>query len=215
MLLSRSQLHAHAFASTDATRPAIGGVHISPEGVATATDGHVMVRVWRKPDGATDADYPPPSPDWTAPVIPADGILIPSKAAADMLKAAPKQGRYAPPVLASVLVESVNGSVTLSATNLDTRPSVSARLADAGQYPIVENVIPPTEREGDTVIYVDAVKAAEFFATLVKIMGKDFGGGRPVRLSVPANARAAIRLDAETDETRVLALLMPVQPPQD
>ena len=45
MLLSRSQLQLHKFASTDATRPVLNHILFRPDGTAVATDGHRLCRV--------------------------------------------------------------------------------------------------------------------------------------------------------------------------
>src|SRR3989304_5617556 len=45
MLLSRQQLGALAFASTDPSRQALANLRIDPDGTVWATDGHTLARV--------------------------------------------------------------------------------------------------------------------------------------------------------------------------
>lgn len=56
MLLSKRQLLAHKFASTDETRPMLNGILIEPSGRVLASDGHAAVIV--PANEANAADFP-------------------------------------------------------------------------------------------------------------------------------------------------------------
>ena len=143
MLLSKRQLLAHKFASTDKFRPNLHGIQVEPSGRVLATDGHCAVIVPPCTDSA--ADFPTPTDGADPCYMPTTSFILPAAAAVDALKALPK-GRVTSmlPILANVAVTAVNGMVDMRTTDLDTVKNLSARPID-GTFPIIENVWPKGE----------------------------------------------------------------------
>jgi len=141
ILLHKAQLAAWRLASSEASRPQLNGIHLRPDGSTCATNGHALIIIG--PPEKTEA-YPAPD-GWQAPIIPTDGVIIPTETARQAEKNLPK-GRAASyhPFLASALVESLNGTVRLSSTDLDTRKVAEAKPLE-GPFPHVEQVIPKGE----------------------------------------------------------------------
>ena len=140
ILLGKNQLECLRVASEDSLRPQLNGIHVAADGSVTATSGHALLHV----SGVTDcADYPTP-PEYTEPDIGAEGVIIPRQLAVDIGKALPKGARTRArmPILCNALLESVNGSVNLSTTDMETRRMFSAPTP-AGPYPLWTQVKPP------------------------------------------------------------------------
>ncbi len=203
-LLNRAQLLAVKAASTEATRPQLNGLHIAPNGVTTASDGHCMIRV--TPAVLDTTDYPVAA-DWIAPTIPPEGMIVPTATALAALKAIPKARKYGGlEVLQNVLVASVNGHVELSTTDLDTTKREQGPLIDF-PYPDCDRVIP----HGEPVFSIgfDAVLLGDLLKTLASM--KLAGMRNPVNLHFYAPL-SACKITATTENgDSVVALAMPLR----
>jgi hypothetical protein len=212
VLIHKDALQVHAVASTDATRPNLNGVHIGPDGTLTATDGHRLIRC--RIEAGDEADYPCPSPDWAPPVIPAEGIILPTADARTAAKLPPKKSRIQL-LCDHVQLESCNGRIRLSATDLDTRNAIDSRPTE-GPYPNVEAVLPV----GDPVAVVcfNPILMAETLLAMVKCLGCGKDAAPQVRMEIHADkngAVRAIRIDAQKPGRKVMALVMPQTPLPD
>ena len=138
-------LAAAAFASTDACRPVLCGVHVAPDGTCTATDGHRLLSVPGLPDmAAMLADYPTPADDTQGDAIGEGGIIIPAPAAIAAAKAAPKKPRV--PCLGLVRLTVHGATVRLYSTNLDAASDARVTAIE-GPYPNFEQVFPKGEAD--------------------------------------------------------------------
>lgn len=207
MLLHRTHLGVAPVASTEAFRPQLNGVHVMQRDgntIATATDGHRMLRVTR-PVSADDVEnYPHPA----ASDVPAEGFTIPVKACADIAKAMPKKAHAH--LANKAMVESVNGNVNVVATDLATTNRVTARPIDA-VYPNVGQVIP----KGEPVfrIAVSASYLAEMAGAIAKLHAQDGDKNASQVVLSFYSPLMPMRLDATLDGGSVLGLLMPLRLP--
>ena len=153
MLLSRAQLMLHKFCSTDETRPNLQGIQFRANGVAAATDGHRLGRLASediarsrdKKSGFT-INYPYPK-EWGPVPIPKEGIVLPAKQIAEVLKALPKKVTPGTHHSAAdyALLEKIDGKIaTVSVTDGASTRRFEMEIIDQ-PFPDYEQVIPKAE----------------------------------------------------------------------
>lgn len=199
-------LAAAAFASKEPTRPMLNGVLVMADGSVTATDGHRLINVPGLPDMAAQlADYP--AARWAlGDGDEIKGIIVPTWAALEAAKAAPKRPRV--PLFGMVLVQRFGEWVHLRSTDLDRDSETRARLVE-GPYPNWEQVMPKAEPtlsigfDGDKL--ADAGKvAARLGSGVTRQIRWDFG-----------TPLGAARFSVEMEDGRVArGLLMPLRLPE-
>lgn len=142
-LVSPAALAAAArFTSDDPHRPALGNVHVSPDGSLRATDGHRAVRIAPTHSEGAALEYPDAG-------IPAGhhapdkaGILVPRESAAKFARTAKAMsGKSAHPVLRAVAVSTNAERASLSATNLDNTAREDFRILEE-RFPDLVQVWP-------------------------------------------------------------------------
>ena len=201
MLLSKRQLLAHKFCSTDETRPSLNGIQVEPTGRVLATDGHCAVIV---PPCDADSSQFPQKGEASPEYVPSASFILPTAAAVSALKSIPR-GRMIGtlPILAHVAVVNVNGTVDMQTTDLDTVNNLSARPID-GTFPILENVWP--KGEPTLTVHFDLDLIVQVCAALSEMA--------PDKNSAAATFRfhkADSAVEIERDGIR--ALIMPVSSP--
>lgn len=123
------------FASTDASRYVINGVHYNKaKGCVEATNGRILIRV---PVVESDGEFP--DVKTALPEEPVD-CIIPRDAYLKALRNIPKSNL---PILESVKLDA-NGKITLTTFDLDTEQAVTCKPVE-GTYPNVDQVIPTEE----------------------------------------------------------------------
>lgn len=145
MLLTRQQLAAHVFASTDASRVSLQYLRIDPpvEGVSTvwATDGHTLVRCKALAPPADEFPLIPTIPPSAA--SPTKTVLLPVQTA-KLVEAALRKQRKATrtlQILGYALLKQDGDMLYLAVTDLDNPQTWQVRLPDA-TFPNVEGVLP-------------------------------------------------------------------------
>jgi DNA polymerase III sliding clamp (beta) subunit (PCNA family) len=139
MLLTRQQLGALAFASTDQSRQALQCLRIDPDGTIWATDGHTLARV--KHQGPGEEEFP------VIPAIPADAVsppatvLLPATLAKAVLTALKKVKAGRLPILGHALLRQHGDTLYLAVTDLETPQVWQIKLPDA-TFPNCEQVLP-------------------------------------------------------------------------
>lgn len=144
MLLTRQQLAAHLFASTDAAR---GNQYLRVDppvaGVSTvwATDGHTLARCKALAPPADEFPLIPTIPP-TA-VSPTASVLLPVQTA-KLVEAALRKQRKATtrlPILSYAILKQDGDTLYLAVTDLENPQTWQVRLPDAA-FPKVEDVLP-------------------------------------------------------------------------
>jgi hypothetical protein len=184
MLLRHTALKTALLATTaDVTRYALNAVHVRPDGVVEATDGHILVR-------CTDtapmdpADFPT-VPSAASPLQPAEkGILISTDHVKKLLGTMPKRATI--PCLQTVNVGTIDAKPYAVATDLDT-PLVIAleRTNDGATFPTTDRVM---IKDGDRAV-IRVTLSAAMLQTLARI-GKEVGTSKTptVTLEIPTEA---------------------------
>jgi hypothetical protein len=204
MLIRKESFKVAAVASTDACRPQLNGVHVTPDGTCEATDGHCLVRV-HTPTRGDVTEYPCPFPGWTAPEVPAEGFILPTADAKAAAKLPPKKGQLVM-LTENVLLESLNGRAKLSATDLDRWTAVEPRPIE-GPYPRCDMVIPRPEDMGEAVEFNPRL-LAKTLLTLADALDLSELTGVVLRLG----KHGAMRLDAKNcNGGQGTALIMPMK----
>lgn len=121
-----------AFASTDATRFVLNGIHFGPLGVE-ACDGRAAIRVPYSNIGVSHF----PEVKGVGDALP--DCIVPCAAVKEQTSRADKNKGMLP-VLSTVHV-SGNGKITLATTDLETERPISVKPID-GQYPVLDQVWP-------------------------------------------------------------------------
>jgi hypothetical protein len=209
MLLRSTALKTALLATTaDDTRYCLNAVHVRPDGVVEATDGHILVR-------CTDtapmdpADFPT-VPGAASPLQPSDkGILISADHCKKLIGTMPKRATI--PCLQTVNVGTIESKPYAIATDLDT-PLVVAleRSNDGASFPATDRVM---IKDGDRAVIRVSLSAA-MLQTLARI-GKEVG--RTLTLEIPTDAEyldkgavvAGIRFTAGSGDVRAEGVVMP------
>ncbi len=190
MLVTKQQLKAHAFASTDAERPAINHVRLDPDGRTMATNGHVAVIV--EPLGQAkieETEFP------EIPGLQGDQPRVPLYLPVDTAKA----GARIAGSLARLLV---NGHVVIGG---QAEPSqlVIVEPPAVEEFPAVEASVPVGQPDGYVCVNAD-------YLELVAKYARAFGKGTLVKLSV-FGPGAPLRAEFTDEHHRVTALIMPLR----
>jgi hypothetical protein len=212
MLLSKAQLRAVACASSEAVRPNLNGLHVSADGTATATDGHVLLQVTVDREANDEAEYPklcgltPMTPDAQL------GVIIPTAACLAAAKDAPK--RHPHPLLVDNVMLARNGSVenaVLASTDLDTVKRQDFRPVE-GPYPRVETVF----QNGDPVLVIDFRPRvlADYFKAIADVLGAKADDGCVVRLAFHGPLKAC-EVTGNRNGVHVRGLMMPARLPDE
>lgn len=173
IMLERVHLDAVTFASKEAHRYQITGLHVLPDGTTEATNGHYLCRVGPSP--LDSAEFPPVDGAGDKP-LPEVGVVLPTDAVKGVLKWLPKRASI--PILAAAHV-GMNGSeaVKVATTDLESSPVASIKPV-AGTFPNADNVIPEVTEESHITIGLDPA----YLATIADFATKH--GGRRATIAV-------------------------------
>lgn len=211
MLIPRQVFAVSKLVSREPTRYAIDGVEVrrvDGQCVATALDGRRLISVkWSDED--IRSEFPPDVGD----VAPLDDFqAIVSRSQWDEAgKLIPKRTRR--PVLGNCLLDenSANGTVTMTATDLDQSRSVSGKSRE-GNFPKCQDVIPDYDVGRNAVaIGVNPRFLAEVARVVEDTAVGDATDG--VRLIIPTDPRRPMVIDSEANGVQATAVLMPVKHP--
>ena len=202
---------ALAFVSDDATRPALNGVLVEPDGSVTATDGRVMLTV-RPAADLNAADYPlvPGAERFHAPVK--GGTIIPTDAVKAAVASARKfrKAHGLLPGLAGVRVAVNEKSAELTSTDLDSTARAEYRPLE-GPFPNYSQVIPKGVPE--RTIHVNARLLGEALLAIAPLAENADGYGRnnavAIEIRGPLQAIVIRPLNGSA-----AALVMPLRGPE-
>lgn len=198
VLLGREHLLAAEFASKDASRYQITGVHVNATGAVEATNGHYAIRV----PASTIQPEEFPEVAGKGGGVNGAGLLIPSATCKEALKALPRADvRAAIPVLglAHLGAGAGPGMAVLTTTDLETSSPRTVK-AMVGQFPDLDQVI-PTDDTDRIVIGMNAEYLKRIAEYALKVAGKR---DPVIALSIPKDpAKAsenAMRWDVKIGE---------------
>lgn len=214
MLVHRDILKAVTrFASTDATRPALQGVHVPKAGVVEATDGHAGVRIEFSPIANEEFPAFEAGESFQSPDKP---MILPTKALLDAGKATPRKSTL--PVLAHVAIRKVedpgdNGyhlKAELRATDLDSRHRTSVRAIE-GPYPRLDQVMEELQKAPATAIVgLDAHLLIQALQSMVDL--SDRARSVHVQLELRGELKAIVlRYENPVVAVKATAIVMPVR----
>jgi hypothetical protein len=130
------------------TRYALNQVLVTPEGVAVATNGHILVEATHRQHMGEEADGQFPAAEGIPTTIPSKPVLIPPEALEAAVKALPRgKNGCGIPILKCMAVREENGKPVLLATDLERwfRQPVKYEGEDGAKFPAYENIRPKAE----------------------------------------------------------------------
>lgn len=202
VLLNKHNLEIAKLAPNQESRYTLNAIKVTADETAT-TNGHYLIRVTLPKSKDTDlANYPNVAGDVES--VECDGMLIPSKAAVEILKALPKERSMT--ILNHAKVgKDAEGNVRAMITDLATHRPMCHK-AMVGQFPNIEAVMPlaePTLRIG---------VSADYLSKLLAVAATYQERSSFVELSF-WDANKAMRIDAKDDVTgqHFVAILMPMR----
>jgi hypothetical protein len=199
-LVTPEALEAAAACAADTSRPNLCGIHITPDGTLTATNGHQLIQL--PPPERKNDDYPNIlGADAHGP--PDGGTIIPLAAAKDAAKAAKRIKRNLS-ILRSVAVSLNEKSGYLTSTDLDTINRAEFRPID-GPFPAIAQLWPKAEPV--LKISVDAAQLGLLLLAFAKVHGSSIQPA--IVLTFYENGRAIL---LENSDGSARGLAMPLRP---
>lgn len=208
MLLHPNTLKVAKAASADDTRYTLNGVHIEPDGSAVATDGKQLLK-WTPADTPAAEDYPAIEGFKAH----SDGIalqafILPSAAAAEILKAVPKKSML--PVLENIALDveasNDNGSAAFAVTDLEN-PRIFRPKKIEGDYPDYNKVIPPADKTPVFEVSLGLDTLLKSLNAIKALYPKGINGHLKFKFYGPVDA---IRIEGDTGNGEITAVIMPL-----
>ncbi len=207
-LFGAEVLDLKEFASQEATRFALTGIHLEP-GRAVATNGKMMLIV---PSVKAD-EWPGDVVEGLTP-LPKDGVIVPVAALKKAFALVDRKSKIE--CLRGVVAglgpkDSEHARVTLVGTDLETNGTVKARIVE-GTYPDVDQVLPkPGSRPFKVVLSTDFLKSLVSYASKY-VDSKDHEKGA-IRFSFnPKDNNDSVQVDFHlADGRNVTGILMPIK----
>ena len=200
VLLSKAQADLKSFASKDASRFALGNIHVTSE-YAEATDGHILLRVPH--DGRMDpCEFP--AVNGIGEGFNGDGVLVEPGALEKAFKHTDPKARLAITGYVHLSVDE-KGAPILTATDLETSVHVRQKKIDA-EFPNTDQVIPQEPRPLSACLNAELVKKLADWAC------KNGKGNMPtIRLYIASPSSAVLCKISRDDSSSAVAVLAPVR----
>ena len=213
MLIHPNTLKVAKAASTDDQRFTLNSVYITPDGGGVATDGHVLVKF--TPRDMPDAkEYPPiegmegaTAADKEEPAL--QPFILPSAAAAEILKAMPKK-RTTLPILENIALDVAatngNGSAVMGVTDLEN-PWIFRPKKIEDQFPDVDKVIPEMDKKPTIEIGLGIDTMLRALNTIKSLYPNSNHKGLRFKFY---DANSAIRIEGSNNAGDIVAVVMPM-----